>query len=898
MARRCTHEWFEDQVRQTPDAVAVRFEETVLTYRELNRRANQLAHHLRRVGVRPDARVALCLDRGVNIVIALLAVLKAGGAYVPLDPGYPAERLHDMLQDSRPIAVLTTGLTVREAGTPIIDVIAQKAAWSSCPESDLDVETIGLRPEHLAYVIYTSGSTGKPKGVMIEHRSLMNYTAGVVSRCVLGGGLQFANVSTFAADLGHTVIFPALVTGGCLHVLSQPRVTDPDAFTAYITERGIDVLKIVPSHFAALHSGTDLTRALPRLRLILGGEASRADWVRRLAQMAPACDIYNHYGPTETTVGVLVSKVSDYPHAATSTIVPLGGPLTDTTIYVLDPQQRPIPVGSAGELCIAGAGVARGYLDEPSLTAEKFVPNPFATDPGARMYRTGDRVSCLKRGALEFQGRTDTQVKIRGYRVELGEIEAALRCHPAVREAVVVAYDDHQDQTQLAAYVTTVRSSQPLWHSHSYRLPNGLTVAHLNKNETDYLYREIFVSRAYLRHGIVIGDGACVVDVGANIGLFTLFASQQAREVRIYACEPNPSAFQCLHDNVEAWVAGATCLPFGVADANERAEMTVFEGFSLFSGFYANARVEREVVQRYLHNQQVDAIDSLAEVIDRRFRATRISVPLRPLSDLIVEQRIDAIDLLKVNVEKSELDVLRGIRPDHWSKIHQLVIEVDQQASVAPLRALLERQGYEIHCEQDPLLRGTDLSYVYARRPSSAPAAASSASSAKVDRDAVVTPLILSEHLRESLPAHMVPAVYVHLATLPLTANGKLDRARLPAAERGLRGIPSYEAPQGDAETLLANVWADVLKVERVGRYDNFFQLGGHSLLAMTLVARMRRMGFAVDLPTMFEAPTIAELVTAARRVRDAVVVPPNLIPQMPARTPRRVSAQEIEIRL
>ncbi len=391
----CLHHLIEAQARRTPGRVALRYEDQSLTYAELERRAGALARHLRRLGAGPDVLVGLCLERSAEMVVAILGVLKAGAAYVPMDPSYPQERIDFMRADAGIKLVLT-----KDA----LDAIDWEATLETAS---------GVQPHHLAYVIYTSGSTGRPKGVGIEHRNIVNYVLGVVERLQLEPGMSYATVSTIAADLGNTVIFPALATGGCLHVIARSRTENASLLAEYFAREKIDVLKIVPSHFAALNPAG----VMPQKRLILGGEASRLDWVERLRAAAPDCEIFNHYGPTETTVGVLTFHVSGRLPATASGTLPLGKPLPNSTVRVID-----------GELYIGGAGVARGYLNRPELTAERFVEG---------FYRTGDRVRVLEDGSLEFCGRVDHQVKVHGYRVELGEIEAALRESPGVREAAV-----------------------------------------------------------------------------------------------------------------------------------------------------------------------------------------------------------------------------------------------------------------------------------------------------------------------------------------------------------------------------------------------------------------------------------------------------------------------------
>ncbi|MCP3170221.1 amino acid adenylation domain-containing protein, partial [Myxococcus qinghaiensis] len=462
------HQLIERQVARTPDAPAVRCEEAVLSYRQLDARANQLAHHLRALGVGPDVPVALCLDRSVELVVALLAVLKAGGAYVPLEPSQPASRLC---------------LMVEEVAAPVVVTESRHAALfqacaARCVHLDTEAEQLARQrvdapdpqgaSENLAYVLFTSGSTGRPKGVAVSHAALVNYVQAATERLRLRECTSFALVSTFGADLGNTVLFPALCTGGVLHVLTSERAGNPVGVAEYFQRHGVDCVKIVPAHLSALLTAPDPARALPRKRLVLGGESSTWTLLEQVRALAPECEVFNHYGPTETTVGVLAGGVATggavlatdsttaRAEAGPSTrlaTVPLGRPLANARVYVLDGELRPVPVGVPGELFIGGAQVARGYLSRAELTAERFGPDPFSAVPGARMYRTGDRVRWLADGRVEFLGRSDFQVKVRGFRVEPGEVAAVLREHPSVSDAVVVAREDTPGDQRLVAYV-------------------------------------------------------------------------------------------------------------------------------------------------------------------------------------------------------------------------------------------------------------------------------------------------------------------------------------------------------------------------------------------------------------------------------------------------------------
>ncbi|WP_298909516.1 non-ribosomal peptide synthetase [uncultured Nostoc sp.] len=466
----CIHQLFEKQADSTPANVAVVFENQQLTYAQLNARANQLARYLQDWGVGPEVLVAICLERSHLIIIALLAILKAGGAYVPLDPQLPKERQALILEDTQARVVLTQEFSLWNLPEHRARVVSLDANWHIIAQKSNENLFSKATPENLIYVLYTSGSTGKPKGVAVEHQQMCNYLYSILAQLNLPTSASFSLVSSFAADLGNTVIFPALCTGGCLHVISQERASDADKLADYYYNHGgIDCLKIVPSHLQALlNSCRHPAQILPRHRLVLGGEALSWQLVEKVQALAPDCKILNHYGPTEATVGVLTYQVENGQSDYDSVNVPLGQPLANTQILLLDEHLQPVPIGISGELYISGANLARGYFNRPDLTKEKFIPNPFddsaalasprASAGGDRLYKTGDLARYLSDGNIEFLGRIDHQVKIRGFRIELGELEAAFRQHPAVRETVAIALDDERGEKRLVAYIVPHRT--------------------------------------------------------------------------------------------------------------------------------------------------------------------------------------------------------------------------------------------------------------------------------------------------------------------------------------------------------------------------------------------------------------------------------------------------------
>jgi amino acid adenylation domain-containing protein len=417
------HVQLEAQAARRPDAIAVVSGAERLTYGELDARATALARQLRLRGIGTDSVVPLLAERSVRFLVRMLAILKAGGAFCPLDPDAPRERQE---------------LLLAELGAPLLDLD---------PPADAGHGPLpAVAPSDLAYVLFTSGSTGRPKAVAIEHGSLAAYVAAVTEELGLDDGGRFATVSTFAADLGNTMLFPALCGGGTLDVVPREATLDPDALARHFAAAPPDHLKIVPSHLAAMLRASDPAAVLPRKTLVLGGEALPRELVLRVRELAPECAIVNHYGPTETTVGATAHRVDA--DALTRAAVPIGRPLPHAVVRIVDAERELVPVGVPGEICIGGAGVARGYLGRPDLTAERFVPMP---PDGARMYRTGDHGRWLPDGTIEFLGRADDQVKVRGFRVEPAEVEAVLAQHPAVRRAVVLA-DRREGDTRLVAY--------------------------------------------------------------------------------------------------------------------------------------------------------------------------------------------------------------------------------------------------------------------------------------------------------------------------------------------------------------------------------------------------------------------------------------------------------------
>ncbi len=593
------HELFEAQVAATPTAVAVVFEDEQLSYAELNARANQLAHYLIGRGVRVEDRVAICVERSVEMLVGMLGVLKSGAGYVPLDPSYPAQRLSYMVQDSAPVMLLTQSGLQQHLPVLEVPVLCLDVDWSviTCGQDNSNPRVESLRPQHLAYVIYTSGSTGTPKGVMVEHNNVTRLFVTTQPWFQFGPTDVWMQVHSFAFDFSVWEIWGALLYGGRLVLASQATVRSPDALYDLLTVQRVTVLNQTPSAFRQLLAAQSLSAARHQLRhVIFGGEALEVGSLRPWYARSDNTDtrLTNMYGITEITV-----HATYYPLTPADTTrrgsSPIGCRLPDLQIYILDEHLEPVPLGVSGEIYIGGAGVARGYLNQEELTAQRFVRDPFSQTPEARMYKTGDVGRWREDGHIEYLGRNDFQVKLRGFRIELGEIEAKLGSCAGVREAVVIAREESAEERRLVAYV-------------------------------------------------VMKEGA-------------------------------------------------------------------------------------------------------------------------PLS-------------------------VSGLR----------------------------------------------------------------------------------EELSGTLPEYMVPSAFVELAQLPLTANGKLDRQALPAPDERAVAKRQYEAPQGEVESVLAQIWQELLGLTQVGRHDHFFELGGHSLLAVQLSSRIRqRLEVEVPLREIFEQPTLSGLAQRVRQLQPSV---------------------------
>ena len=907
----CLHRQFERRAADDPEAVALIFEEKETTYGDLNEAANRLARHLRTLGVGPEVLVGLCLERSPEMVVAILAVLKAGGAYLPLDPAYPEERLRFLLTDAG-VHVLVSQRTVSEhlpadlaeAGPHAVWLDEQKAVIGSYDGHDLEG---GATLGNLAYVIYTSGSTGNPKGVQVTHGNVARLFKSTEDWFRFDDRDVWTLFHSYAFDFSVWEMWGALLHGGQLAIVPHWVSRSPEAFQELLRRERVTVLNQTPTAFGQLAAQIEREAeasgrrdtALRSLRwVIFGGEAlnfaSLAPWFNRHGDRRPR--LVNMYGITETTVHVTFRPVTAADATGEGSVSAIGEPIPDLQIHVLDSNLEPVPLGVPGEMYVGGAGLTRGYLGRPELTAERFIPDPFSAAPGARLYKTGDLARRTPDGDLETMGRADDQVKIRGFRIEPGEIEAALTAHPAVREAAVIAREDHPGDKRLVAYLVPDRESAlPIRNllrleregtlaSHvTYELPNGMVVVHQHEGVTASIYKEIFGAGIYRRHGITLPEGAVVLDVGANMGLFTLWVGRTVKDARIYSFEPIPPTAEVVRLNAELYGLAGQVYAAGIADGERTETFTYYPFFPSTSGRFADFEKDRADLKAHILNEQRGEMDlalgdeaatafeawkaeregTIDAWLDDHMRSEKVACRLTTISAVIAEQGLDRIDLLKIDAERSELDALAGIQDADWPKIRQMVLEVHDSATRDRVLEILAARGFEAAVEQDAYIADTDLYNVYARRPGLdlVPSPAPEALWASPNR--------LIEDVRHAaadrLPEHMVPAAYVVLENLPLTSHGKLDRRALPAPEKAARVVERPVAePRTPVERELVDIWKELLGMDRISIYDNFFELGGHSLLLTQLASRIRTT-FQVDLPLriLFDVKDVVEMTEA-----------------------------------
>jgi amino acid adenylation domain-containing protein/FkbM family methyltransferase len=918
---------FAQQVQRTPDHIAVvgplelkyrtyMSDKTYISYKELNEKSRQLALLLKERGVKSDTIVGLKVERSVEMIIGILGIIKAGGAYLPINPQYPDDRIDYVLRDSG-AKILLTGQEVAGLYSPQALYLSE-GHHPIFPSSHLPNFSASL-PSSLAYIIYTSGSTGKPKGVMIEQRNVHNLVIGLKETIYKDyqNPLRLCLLAPYEFDASVQQIFGALLQGHSLYIVPEQTRLDGIKLLEFYQTNRVDISDGTPSHLRLLLEAVDIQAQSPQLpvrHFIIAGEAFPGKTAQRFFKnFAEPPRVSNLYGPTETCVDSTFYHICPGKIPPVQTL-PIGKPLPNQQVYILDEENRLLPTGIPGELCIGGDGLARGYLNKPELTAQKFDHDLWDYqdyhDENHRSsrshksyithlsyYKSGDLTRWMRDGNIEFLGRKDHQVKLRGYRIELGEIENRIRAFEAVKEAVVVLREDALGDNQLVAYVEPDPGTAPMVKrllqmekksspgSQYFEFPNGMPIFYSNLHEAQNLYREIFEEHCYWKHGIILSENACVFDLGANIGMFTIFIHYRCKGARVFCFEPLPPTCEVLRNNIQLHGIDARVFNLGVSDKDGEEAFTYFPNSPAMSGRYADPEQEIETARIFMLNRERTqdkgaelSPDQVEEIVNERLTTEVYKCPVKSLSRVIKENKIEIIDLLKIDVEKGELDVLAGIEEQDWGKIRRVVIEVHNvDGRLQGIISRMENHGYKVTCEQDTLYENTGLYNLFAVCPGETGEAGNDTGPALNTAGKWNTPgqLIsgLRTYLGQQLPGYMVPSFIVPLESIPLTPNGKILREALP--DLGTRQIQAQsQPPRTGIERKLQEIWSRILAVEKsaVGIDSDFFQLGGHSLKAILMISGIHKeLDIKIPLISIFQNPTIRELADVITRAQTGV---------------------------
>lgn len=877
---------FESQVSKNADELAILFKEEQLTFTQLNAKSNQLASLLKLKGVKDEVFVPVCIEQSADMVVAILAILKAGGAYIPIDPELSEDRVNFILKDAQANIVITNRLNKSK----LLNTIAQEiiyidSDWPNIALHEPENVKTAIKDSHAAYIIYTSGSTGQPKGVVVEHRNLVSYLQNKKTSYINQRGKNpgsFIHLS-YTFDASVTAIFMPLIFGKSIVIGSKQSVEvfDDINFHKYAP---YDFLKITPSHLELLQSRIRTKEGIPVTgKLVIGGEALLFNQLNYMIEEDLDIEIINEYGPTEATVGCSTYCFTTSRNEIIQNNIPIGKPIDNVQLYILNEVNQLQPVGIPGEICIGGAGISRGYLNRPELNNQAFIINPFDKDSRTRLYKTGDIGKWLKNGNVDYLGRKDDQVKIRGHRVELGEIEAYLSSFPGILNArVITAENQAMNDKKLNAYVQIDKETLPLLNRYQHLLlkkqiknsdlnilPNGLPILNSNLNEVRFLYQEIFTDHCYLKHGITLKQDSCVIDIGANAGFFNVFLNILSKNITVYAFEPIPEVYHYLVANRELYNIKGKAFQLAILDKETEIDFNYFPDVTIVSGISDDRIKVKDVVRSYIQNSQEEELlpEEMESLLEAKLESKRIRCKTKTISQIIEEENIEKIDLLKIDVENSEHLVIGGLLDEDWDKVQSVIIEVhDLEGRLNSIKTLLEEKGFHTYVEKEEMLSKDDILYnLFALRVKSEKGLSAMGDSEKLRLVEWMHPAELHDKMRISLekdlPSYMVPSNIILLDQFPLTSNGKIDKKSLPDPEGNELLTNQYEAPVREIEKGLVGIWQDLLELDQVGIHDDFFGIGGHSLLAVRLISAIRKqLGVEIRINDVFDYPTIALL--------------------------------------
>lgn len=840
------HVLFEQQASKTPHNTALQLGNQTLTYIELNQRADALAHYLQTQGVVAKQFVALAFDPSFEQIISVLACFKLGAAYVPLDLRVPKKYLNNVLVQVQPSVILTLNqhINLLETSFPVIklDEMYEDILCSS------KVINSTVSVNDLAYIIFTSGSTGQPKGVMIPHANIFNLLTATKDIYHFNQHDVTALFHSYAFDFSVWEMWIALAYGGKLILLPHAISSSIEDFHNLIQQEKITVLNQTPSAFyqLSLYQRSKLSLENNALRLlILGGETLDPTRLEYWLKTYPNCRAFNMYGITEVTVHASYQEITlAHTNHFTSLI---GKALPGYELFILNEQLQIAQPGEVGEIYVGGKGLAQGYYQQDELNQRCFIQHIFHQNSNLKLYKSGDLARYTPDGNIEFLGRSEHQAKIRGHRVDLSGVNYVLQQH----EGVDFAHTHLDEQNQLHAYLVPSKQNAffiyqlaKLWRAYNKFcvLPNGLTIAHLNQNETNYLYEEIFVRQDYLLAHLNIRQGDCIVDVGANIGMFSLLVNLLAKNLTTYAIEPIKDTFDILQLNGSLYGFNIHCFNMALSHYCGQTTFTHYPQLSILSGAFADKAEDKKTILHYLHNIQQNDFQNLSEILDEKLISEQQVCETKTLSRFMEEKSIDHIDLLKIDVEKSELSILEGIQAKDWKKIKQIIVEVhDTEKKIDRVIGLLKQNGF--HCEiyQDAFLSNTALFTVFATRYSVQESYPKNISLPQTWNNVPDFVESIKTFLRQKLPEYMIPMEFHFMENIKRNQNGKIDfdfhENSLLSMTTSL--LPTTDLPVSDIEKILCDIWSDVLGKTIQQTQQNFFDLGGNSLLLIQVYTRI-----------------------------------------------------------
>ena len=905
---------FEQQVEKSPDAVALRYQGKTRSYAQLNAQANQLANYLSRRGVGPGKIAALLLDRSPEVVVAILGVLKAGAAYLPIDTGLPIKRVAWMLEETRAPVILTSQKYTDRLPESRPETVFLDLDWDDILTESAHYLDTTIQMEDLAYIIYTSGSTGKPKGAMVRHSNLLNYISWAKEFYLRGDQLDFPLFSSLSFDLTVTSIFVPMVSGGSIVIYPEDEASGLTVLDVF-EDNLVDIVKLTPAHLALIKQvNPESTRIR---KMIVGGEDFKRSLALQVSELFNhQVEIYNEYGPTEATVGCMIHRFDPEQDQAPS--VPIGGPINNTQIYVLDQQLNPVPTGLAGEMCIGGASVAKGYLHREDLTAEKFIANPFKT--GERLYRTGDLARWTEDGRMQFLGRADHQVKLQGYRVELGEIESSLLDHPAVESAVVTVLNSSDRTPQGAAQKCTqcgLPDNYPGASFDAAGVCNTCRDFNVLKERFDPYFKtpqdlQQILSRArqeksgkydcivlysggkdssYMLYQLVETFGATPLVFSIDNGYISEEAKDNIRRVTedlgvdlIFGTTPHMNAVfvdsLVRHNNV-CDGCFKVIYTLSINLAREKGIKYIFTG--LTRGQLFETRLSDMFQARIFDPQVIDQT-----VIDARKAYHRFDDAVSQLMDVQIFEddhifdEIQLVDFYRyTDVPLQEMyqyleDNAPWVRPSDSGRstnclINDVGIYIHKKERGYHNYALPYswdvRMGHKTRQEAlddlDDDINEKRVHDILSEIGYDENAGGRTQLAAYYVLKESLSSSELKDHLAGSLPPYMLPSFFIEMDQLPLTQNGKIDRKALPAPDSNQRISidTTYVAPESQVEVELAAIWGEVLNIEGIGVQDNFFEIGGDSIATIQVMMRVSQ-AYQLELRpvVLFNSPTIAQL--------------------------------------